>query len=95
MKTEIAESRQSVGQRKESRLASVEPVTIVVAGPILYEIPGTVIDVSSSGFRVRHESRELLTGDRVHFRYGTKSGSAIVVWTRVAGAMIEAGFQIF
>jgi hypothetical protein len=85
---------QTDNRRRESRHAAREPVTMVVEAPLPCEITGTLMDRSPTGFRARYESPELQRGDRLHFRCKDGEGSAVVIWTRIVGLTIEAGFRI-
>ena len=81
-------------RRRESRNPAQIPVTMVVDAPLPREIVGTLVDLSSSGFRIKCDSRELQRGDRIHFRHKDAAGSAVVIWTRILGPTIEAGFRV-
>jgi hypothetical protein len=52
------------------------------------------VDISSNGFRAEYENKDLQRGDRVRFRHEGGTGSAVVVWTRIVGLTVEAGFQV-
>ncbi len=60
--------------------------------PIL--IWGELRDVSSDGFRVRHQHMALCTGQQVSFHHADAEGLAEVVWNRVLGDRVESGFVI-
>jgi hypothetical protein len=57
-------------------------------------VSGRLVDVSSSGFRVRHGSRALATGQIVEFAYENAAGRARVAWTTILGEHVESGFLI-
>jgi hypothetical protein len=58
------------------------------------EWEGELVDVSPSGFRVRHSGVELCSGDRLEFRDAQRSGVAVAAWNRVNGPEVESGFYI-
>ena len=84
----------SVNRRRETRSPAEGPVTMVVETPLPQEIVGTLLDRSASGFCARYHSSELQRGDRLRFRYKDAEGLAVVIWTRIFGTNIEAGFHI-
>lgn len=52
-------------------------------------------DLSASGFRASHTSKELCSGQEVAFCHDAAEGLARVVWTRIVGQKVESGFLIF
>jgi hypothetical protein len=84
----------SDNRRTQPRRSSAGPVTLNVEKPLAAEIVGALVDVSSTGFRARYTSTELERGDRVRYRHKAGTGSAVVIWTRILGPSIEAGFQV-
>jgi hypothetical protein len=81
-------------RRMHPRRSFAGPVILNVDKPLAAEIVGALVDVSSSGFRARYASTELERGDRVRYRHKAGTGSAVVIWIRILGASIEAGFQV-
>lgn len=51
-------------------------------------------DTSEGGFRAAHGRLDLQSGQRVRFRYGSRSGRAVVVWNRIEGSMVTSGFRV-
>ncbi len=63
-------------------------------GAIAAPFTGQVVDVSETGFRARHGSLGMTTGQEVNFELAGHSGMASAVWTRIMGAEAESGFRI-
>ena len=57
-------------------------------------IRAVLIDLSASGFRVSHTSKELCSGQEVAFCHDAGEGMARVVWTRIVGQGVESGFLV-
>ena len=55
---------------------------------------GCLEDVSSGGFRARHNCFSLGTGETVLFELKGRSGLACSMWTRILGDQFETGFRI-
>src|SRR5438552_12100744 len=53
-----------------------------------------LIDLSASGFRASHTSKELCSGQEVAFCHAAEKGRAKVVWTRIVGQSVESGFLV-
>ncbi len=51
-----------------------------------------LMDMSASGFRASHTSKELCSGQEVAFCHDAVKGMARVVWTRIVGQSVESGF---
>jgi hypothetical protein len=81
-------------RRRESRSAAYGAVQILIDSPLPSRITATLLDVSVNGFRARHHCADLQRGDRVRFDHGSGAGSAVVIWTRVSGVVIESGFLL-
>ena len=81
-------------RRRESRRLVQGPITLILEGPLPFTVAGTLVDISGRGFCAKFESGELQRGDRTRFSHRDAVGSAIVIWTRILGAMVEAGFQV-
>ncbi len=55
---------------------------------------GRLLDISSSGFRVRHGNSQLRSGQECEFVLPGSKGLARVVWNRITPEHIETGFLI-
>ncbi len=55
---------------------------------------GRLLDISSTGFRVRHAHSQLRSGQECDFTLPGSSGKARVVWNRITPEHIETGFLI-
>jgi len=53
-----------------------------------------LIDLSATGFRASHTSKELCSGQEVAFCHDAGKGVARVVWTRIVGQSVESGFLV-
>lgn len=78
-------------RRKEPRRAAQGNVELLVEAPVPKRIAGALVDISHSGFRVRHDDLSLSTGDRVRYSHTGGSGDALVIWTRVFEGRVESG----
>jgi hypothetical protein len=81
-------------RRAQPRRSSGGLVILNLEKPLSPEVVGSLVDLSLGGFRVRYESAQLERGDRVQFRHKAGTGSAVVIWTRILGSTLEAGFQV-
>lgn len=75
------ELRQAANGKVELELETSRPRVIV----------GELVETSISGFRVRHEDMELVTGDKVRYTHPGGTGAAMVMWTRVYQGWVETG----
>ena len=75
----------------EKRTAVTNHIRLHVTGSEVRFIRGTLIDVSPSGFRVRHNSRNLQPGAIVH-AWGIVG--ARTIWTKISGTLVESGFML-
>ncbi len=57
-------------------------------------IRASLIDLSASGFRASHTSKEICAGQEVAFCHDEEKGTARVVWTRILGQSVESGFLV-
>ena len=80
-------------RRREERVAASGLVELRPASS-LDKIVAHLVDVSNSGFRVTFTGATLFSGDRVAFSSSDWSGTAIVVWCRIAGDVRECGFLV-
>lgn len=78
-------------RRREPREAAAGCVELEVQAPPRRVIAGDLVDLSHSGFRVRHDDLELTTGNRVLFSHSGGAGEATVIWTRVFEGRVESG----
>lgn len=85
---------QVIEQRREPRRAASGSVIVRTRGPRPVEVEGRLVDVSANGFRMAHDSMDLETGALVEFGHGEASGTARVVWNRIAGDAMESGFFV-
>jgi len=86
-------NRSPMDRRCELRQAAEGEVVLDLVVPAV-EICGSLLDVSTSGFRAAHESPLLETGQIVEFAYSGKRGKARVVWNRVCDGHWQSGFFI-
>lgn len=82
-------------RRAEPRHSASGPVRLrQVSSPMAEHFEGRLLDTAASGFRVRHKRLSLASGEVVHFEFGSRSGCARVVWTRIVNQGAETGFHI-
>ncbi len=91
---EVQLTRREIERRREERRPASGNVRLYLDGPPASEIPGTLLDRSLSGFRVRHCCPNLSAGDELGFRHVWGKGRARVVWTRILASGVESGFLI-
>lgn len=88
-------SRSSQERRREARQPASGPVRLLVEDPLQPRtVEGSLVDVSTHGFRARHGFSGLTSGQVVSFEHGARTGRARVAWTRVTGEGVESGFYI-
>ena len=80
--------------RREVRQAASGEVSISFTDPAPVKIRGELVDVSVSGFRARHSFQSLRSGQVVEYSHPFGSGTAQVIWNRIAGTDIETGFVL-
>jgi hypothetical protein len=85
---------QPIERRREERRPVSGGVHLRQAGTILGPFLGHLIDVSPTGFRIRHGRLTLASGQLVDFQYAGQSGQARAMWTRILGEEAETGFQV-
>jgi hypothetical protein len=78
-------------RRRELRQAAEGTVELEVGTAQPRVVVGELIDISSSGFRVRHGDLALATGDKVRYSHSGGAGAALVMWTRVFEGRVESG----
>jgi hypothetical protein len=80
----------------ERRVAERQPAdgeVVVDCGGILpRRVSGILVDVSQSGFRMKHREPVMERGDTVHFHFQSREGEARVMWNRSEGGDVETGF---
>jgi hypothetical protein len=81
-------------KRRESRRQISGSVRVHFSNPMLIEIKGRLIDISSSGFRMVHAYASLATGQVVDFKHMEASGRARVMWNRILEKSVETGFLV-
>lgn len=81
-------------RRSEERYSSDGEVNLAFDDPVAFEITGTLLDYSRSGFRAFHHYSELRPGQLVRFRHVVASGTAKVIWNRILPERVESGFLI-
>jgi hypothetical protein len=78
-------------QRKEPRRAAKGQVTVRGSRG---EVPGQLVDVSLSGFRMAHGDATLEPGQVLEFSHSEAAGKARVIWNRIVEQRVETGFLI-
>ena len=81
-------------KRREPRRKANGAVRIRLEGPTTAEIEGRLVDLSPSGFRMRHGYVALASGQTVEFSHVEAAGRARVMWNRVVGGHVETGFLV-
>jgi hypothetical protein len=84
----------AVERRCEARRAARGGVRLRLDGVGSVPISGDLADLTSGGFRARHNFHGLRPGQIVSFEHAGAAGHASVVWTRIAGESVESGFRI-
>lgn len=84
---------QVMERRQKERKPAEGEVVFFLHDPDM-EIHGSLLDVSTDGFRAAHQHTALCTGQQVTFHHAFTEGSAEVVWNRVLGDRVESGFLI-
>lgn len=81
-------------RRRHQRTPAQEDVTLCVKGPKDAIIAGQLVDLSTGGFRVRHDSHSLSEGQEVRLLYRWGDVAARVVWSRDVENAVETGFTL-
>lgn len=81
-------------KRREPRYAASGSIRIRFADPAPREIEGHLLDVSGSGFRMKHEFSPLTAGQVVEFSHAEARGDARVIWNRIVDRYVETGFFV-
>ncbi len=82
-------------RRRTSRQQAKGVVFLTLRDSGSSEIPGFLLDVSATGFRVAHRFKELCPGQEVSFSHDGGTGVARVAWTRILGQSVESGFLVY
>ena len=81
-------------RRSEARLKANGTVTLRLNEEYQVPFDARLMDISASGFRVRHANTELRSGQECDFTLPGTRGKAKVVWNRTTPDFIETGFFI-
>jgi hypothetical protein len=88
------EALQPIERRTEARRPVSGAVRIRQAGGVAGPFLGQLMDVSASGFRIRHSQLNLTSGQLVDFQWDGSCGQARAMWTRIVGTEAETGFHV-
>ena len=80
-------------RRREKREASSGEVMLTFEETHV-TVPGTLMDISSGGFRIKHDYQEVSLNQVASIRYTEGERRARVVWNRRLGKDLESGFMI-
>ena len=83
-----------IENRREPRIPAVGKVRIEIEDPLPEEVIGSLLDQSRSGFRALHQHASFHNGQVVRFEHPGASGTARVIWNRIAGNRVETGFLV-
>ena len=92
--------RLTIENRREERFPADGSVCLILDHDGAEAVTGRLVDVSPSGFRAIHRSRELNPGRVIRFHFedrqtgDRRSGWARVVWSRVLDSQVETGCYI-
>lgn len=81
-------------RRSEARLKANGNVTLRLNEEYQVPFEARLMDISASGFRVRHANTELRSGQECDFMLPGTRGKAKVVWNKTTPDFIETGFFI-
>ncbi len=81
-------------RRAEARLKANGNVTLRLREDFQIPFEARLMDISASGFRVRHVNSDLRSGQECEFALPGTKGRAKVVWNRTTPEFIESGFFI-
>ena len=76
----------TVDNRREPRYPAHGTVEIRWDDPVIMVVQGFLVDISHSGFRMRHSCQALEAGTIVNFVHDEAQGRARVVWTRLTAS---------
>ncbi len=81
-------------RRAEARLKANGTVSLKLSEDFQVAFEARLMDISASGFRVRHANSELRSGQECDFTLPGTRGRAKAVWNRTTPEFIETGFFI-
>ncbi len=81
-------------RRRKPRRAASGVIRLTIVGDDPLQFQGELVNISESGFRVRHHQTKLHAGQEVDFEHDRGQGSARVMWTRILGERVESGFVL-
>jgi hypothetical protein len=81
-------------KRRETRRPASGRVLVRFTDPEPCQIDGALMDVSPSGFRMKHKNTALRSGQVVEFAHVEAKGRAQVIWNRILAGGIETGFLV-
>jgi hypothetical protein len=70
-------------RRKEPRRPASGRVEILFEDPLPVSVEAELVDISPGGFRISHESNQIVPGLEVRVKRGGATRRARVVWTQV------------
>jgi hypothetical protein len=88
-------TKQAVNERRrEPRQVASGTIRLTTKSdePLFFQ--GELVNVSESGFSVRHHQTRLHAGLEVHYVHSQGQGSARVMWTRILRERVESGFVL-
>jgi hypothetical protein len=88
------EPLQPTERRTEARRRVTGEVRLRQPGAVSGSFLGHLIDVSPTGFRIRHDRLTVASGQLVDFQWAGQTGQARAMWTRILGTEAETGFHI-
>jgi len=83
-----------VERRRERRDAFSGEIVLVLDGVPSVSLHGQLLDVSQSGFRVRHTFPDLACGSELTFQHPAGQGRARVIWNRFVDGGCESGLLL-
>jgi hypothetical protein len=81
-------------RRREGRSPGAGAIEISFEDPNPVTIKAELVEISSRGFRARHDSKALAPALEVHYMRKEFSGRARVIWTHVLEGRCVSGFLI-
>jgi hypothetical protein len=81
-------------RRSEPRRAASERVQLSFDDPSPTVVDAKLIEASSNGFRVVHDSKALHPGIEVQYQRAGAAGRARVIWTHVLNQRRVSGFLV-
>ena len=85
---------QTAERRVATRMPASGPVEMFFANPMPMAVRGSLLDSSSTGFRVQHDCTTLDAGLEISYSRNGEIGHARVVWTMISGASRVSGVMI-